>query len=59
MHASGTFEVTEFLVPILNPTFSLNKTFSMKGGKWGGVDGRDFSARLRFGLHKFVVNTIT
>ena len=59
MHASGTFEVTELLIPILNPTFSLNKTFRMKGGRRGGVDGRDFSARLRFGLHKIVVNTIT
>ena len=57
MHAPGTFEVTEFLVPILNPTFTLNKTFCIKGG--GGVDGSDFSARLRLGLHKIVVNTIT
>ena len=57
MPAPGTFEVTEFLVPILNPTLSLNKTFCMKGG--GGVDGRDFSERLRLGLHKIVVNTIT
>ena len=45
MDAPGTLEVTEFLVPILNPTFSLNKTFCMKGGGGGGgVDGRDFFA---------------